>query len=413
MMIATEGQSQSKSGIERAQCRDSYICYAYQDSLTCRKASVGIQTKSNLDATDYLEVKRQLDRASRKGFGQKLAEWFSKPDSSDISKPTDKARLRLSLGVRYKVEMGVMPTAALNISHSKYFVSLAVIASFNGSYGLGIYSRMSFMADRMRLDCRVDTRRMTARFWGLGYKAAIENPRTTLDRLACNLKVAYRYRLMRDLWLGMQLSMRNREAQSMNDIGVNYLKKANESLRSLQCGSFSLIFEYDGRRSKNGAQSGLYIRAEQEVVPKFASSEKSTLWHTSFVSDFSQRLWSRALATLSMSGDFWSRQTPWLLWPSVGSSERVRGYREGRYLARNMMSIQAAVRQQLYGPIWLEAWGGAVQIFSEKEEFRWRHTLPLYGLGVRFEFPRQIAVSVGYGFGRRADGFMVNVSERF
>jgi hypothetical protein len=78
-----------------------------------------------------------------------------------------------------------------------------------------------------------------------------------------------------------------------------------------------------------------------------------------------------------------------------------------------MMSIQAAVRQQLYGPIWLEAWGGAVQIFSDIEEFRWRHTLPLYGLGVRFEFPRQIAVSVGYGFGRRADGFMVNVSERF
>ena len=115
MMIATEGQSQSKSGIERAELRNIYLCLAYQDSLTCRNASAGIQIKSNLDATDYLEVKRQLDRASRKSFGQKLAEWFSKPDSSDISKPTDKARLRLGLGVRYKVEMGVMPTAALNI----------------------------------------------------------------------------------------------------------------------------------------------------------------------------------------------------------------------------------------------------------------------------------------------------------
>lgn len=411
LIMATEGQYETKSGIQMTDQHSQSVRNANYYSLVGQKRQIVGNTNSFLDATDYLEVKRQLDRASRKSFGQRLAEWFRRGE--DTIPPTAKPRLNLKVGVRYRVEVGVMPTVTFNLNHKKYSAMMAIAASFNGSYGVSLYGRKSVSAERAIVDCRVDAGRLTVRFWGLGYNAAIDNQHTTYDRLACNLKVGYRYRLIDNLWLGLQLTFRNWEAQSMSQEGMLYIERANESFTSIQCGSVVLVAEYDSRRYECDILTGGYARVEQEIIPKIVSSGHNTLWHTSIIADYYQKAWSGAVIVFSMSGEFWSLSAPWLLWPSVGSSERMRGYRYGRYLARNMLSMQIVLRQRIYAPIWTEIWGGAAQMYSSGKSFCWRHTLPAYGVGLRLELPRRIAISVGYGFGHRADGLMVNISEKF
>lgn len=413
MTTATEGQYETKSVTDTAVCDDCGIRISHDHNPMLRWPQSQCREQSHLDATDYKEVIRQLDRASRKSFTQRLSEWFRSERDVDTLSGNDKPRFRINVGIRYRVEVGIMPTAVADLRVGKYTARLALAASFNGCYGVSVSGGRSLLKDRAAVECEADAGRLTVRFWGVGYDAAVKNPRTTYDRLACNFRLSYRHLITQHVRIGVQLKFRNREAQSMSDQARLYLKNADESLTSLQCCSAAVSVEYDGRHYDDREPAGQYIKVEQEVVPKSLSSDNATLWHTSFVADYHQKLWSGGLMVLSACGEFWSAASPWLLWPSVGSSERMRGYRYGRYLARNMISMQVVLRQKIYDPLWAELWGGAAQLFSSAKEFEWRHSLPAYGIGARLELPRGVAISIGYGFGRRADGFMVNVNERF
>ena len=58
-------------------------------------------------------------------------------------------------------------------------------------------------------------------------------------------------------------------------------------------------------------------------------------------------------------------------------------------------------------------WGGAGNVFSSFERFRWDQTLPNYWLGLRWEFKRRVNVRIDYGFGRKTSGLVFNINEAF
>ena len=48
------------------------------------------------------------------------------------------------------------------------------------------------------------------------------------------------------------------------------------------------------------------------------------------------------------------------------------------------------------------------------QQFNWKHTLPNYGLGYRWEFKKRVNVRLDYGFGRKGQsGFMFSINEAF
>jgi hypothetical protein len=96
----------------------------------------------------------------------------------------------------------------------------------------------------------------------------------------------------------------------------------------------------------------------------------------------------------------------------------MRGYYAGRFADLCSVSVQAELRQRIYKRLGGVVWGGAGNVFSYSN-FKWRHTLPNYGVGLRFEFKRRVNLRLDYGFGGRdgrgrlMHGAVFSVNEAF
>ena len=58
-------------------------------------------------------------------------------------------------------------------------------------------------------------------------------------------------------------------------------------------------------------------------------------------------------------------------------------------------------------------WGGAGNVFPKFKYFKWKETLPTYGIGYRWEFKKRVNVRLDYGFGKGQSAFYFNIDEAF
>lgn len=102
---------------------------------------------------------------------------------------------------------------------------------------------------------------------------------------------------------------------------------------------------------------------------------------------------------VDLYGNVSSVSAPWTVWPEAGGDVRLRGYYQGRYRDRNLLSAQVELRQRIYGSHGLALWGGAGNVFPSFSNLNVKNTLPTYGAGVpRFTF-LGIVLRLDAGFG--------------
>jgi outer membrane protein assembly factor BamA len=175
----------------------------------------------------------------------------------------------------------------------------------------------------------------------------------------------------------------------------------------------SLTARYDRRDNSYNPTRGIYLSLTGEVRPKALGSYNQTLWHVTAQANLYQSLWQGAVAALDLYGDAWSSATPWFYWPMMGGQSRMRGYYYGRYTNSKMATAQLELRQKVWGPIGVVAWGGAGTVFSSLKTFDWGEILPTYGVGLRLKAGDRTALRIDYGLGRRCSGIIINVNEAF
>ncbi|VTM60249.1 outer membrane protein/protective antigen OMA87 [Klebsiella pneumoniae] len=106
-------------------------------------------------------------------------------------------------------------------------------------------------------------------------------------------------------------------------------------------------------------------------------------------------------------GAFTQGEVPWSMMPLLGSDERMRGYYQGRYRDKNVVSGQLEYRRQLTWRHGIVAWAGAGTMgpsLSSLNNGRW---LPSAGIGYRFEFKPRVNVRLDYGIGNGSSGFLL------
>ena len=77
------------------------------------------------------------------------------------------------------------------------------------------------------------------------------------------------------------------------------------------------------------------------------------------------------------------------------------------------MEAQIEIRQHIYNRHGVVVWGGAGNVFPDFDHYHWKHTLPTYGLGYRWEFKNRVNVRLDYGFGKGQSAFYFNIEEAF
>ena len=114
-----------------------------------------------------------------------------------------------------------------------------------------------------------------------------------------------------------------------------------------------------------------------------------------------------------MDGAFTQGDVPWTMMPLLGSNQRMRGYYEGRYRDKNVVSGQLEYRRKLDWRHGVVGWLGAGTMgpsFHALDDGRW---LPSAGVGYRFEFKPRVNVRLDYGIGKGSSGFYFQVGEAF
>ena len=180
----------------------------------------------------------------------------------------------------------------------------------------------------------------------------------------------------------------------------------------------SLILEYDSRDFIHNSHKGVFASLQAMIRPNALGSIDNTLWRINLNAAYYQPLWSGAVLALDLYGEFNSKDTPWVFYSQMGDRNRMRGYYEGQFMDRNLITAQAELRQKVWRMLGVAVWGGAGNCFHSFDSFLWSHTMPNYGVGLRWEINDRINFRFDYGFGGKVkgkiiNGFVISLNEAF
>lgn len=307
--------------------------------------------------------------------------------------------------------LGVMAAGLYRIDRTDFqippsTVSLFVRATLKGVYTVGIEGINIFKDNRDRLTYRVAFVSQPTDFWGVGYDAAVNNTPINYTSNNQQVELSYYHRLCRNLYIGARVNF-----------DYIYAKKGDRELiapyinggksESLSTG-LSLLLEYDSRDFIPNPHSGVYVSLQAMSRPKALANGVDNSYKIAGTASYYQQLWKGGILALDLYVESNSDHTPWQLYARMGSKYRMRGYYEGRFTDRNMVTAQAELRQRVWRRIGVAVWGGAGNCFSSWSNYQWSHTLPNYGIGLRWEFKKRVNVRFDYGFGGKVNGKLIN-----
>ena len=300
--------------------------------------------------------------------------------------------------------------------------SIYATASLTGFYRVGVKGNNIFRDNRRRITYDTEFYSQPTKFWGLGYSEAMNNNYLRYNGSRCMADIRYFERLAKGLYIGVGADFDYLYTRKVRkDDGSEYaefLSRLNGERSSYYALGLSLLLEYDTRDFIPNPERGVYIALQGKIRPKGTSNIGQTTYSGRLVVDYYQRLWRGAVLALDLRGELNSKGTPWAYYASLGGSHSMRGYYAGRFADLCSVSVQAELRQRIYKRLGGVVWGGAGNVFSYSN-FKWRHTLPNYGVGLRFEFKRRVNLRLDYGFGGRdgrgrlMHGAVFSVNEAF
>ena len=328
---------------------------------------------------------------------------YKRFDVTFVGAPTYSSTTGLGLGV---MAAGLYRIDRTDFQIPPSTVSLFVRATLKGVYTVGIEGINIFKDNRDRLTYRVAFVSQPTDFWGVGYDAAVNNTPINYTSNNQQVELSYYHRLCRNLYIGARVNF-----------DYIYAKKGDRELikpyinggktESLSTG-LSLLLEYDSRDFIPNPYRGLYLSLQAMSRPKALANIDDNTWRFTATASYYQKLWRGAVLALDLYGESNSKHTPWQLYARMGSKYRMRGYYEGRFTDRNMVTAQAELRQRVWRRIGVAVWGGAGNCFSSWSNYQWSHTLPNYGIGLRWEFKKRVNVRFDYGFGGKVNGKLIN-----
>lgn len=326
-------------------------------------------------------------------------------DFSIIGGPHFASDTKMGLGL---VASGLYRVDREDMSISPSNISLYGDITTTGFYLLGIRGNTLFPHEKYRIDANIYFFSFPSKYWGIGYEnGADQDNYTTYKRKEAQIKFDFLRKIANNTFVGITTMYRHVNAKEVKDI--RFLEK-----ESLNISTFGLGFvvSYDSRDFIPNPSKGTFAQVEQVFFPDFLGN-KYAFRRTILEARHYSRLWKGAILASDIQGIFNYGDTPWSMVALLGGSYRMRGYYEGQYRDNNLLETQVELRQKIYNRHGVALWGGAGNIFSEKNKFSWRETLPTYGVGYRWEFKNKINVRLDYGFGKGQSAFYFNINEAF
>lgn len=327
----------------------------------------------------------------------------SKFDFSIIGGPHFSSDTKLGLGL---VASGLYRVDRHNLTLPPSNISFYGDVTTTGFYLLGIRGTTIFPDNKYRLGINFYFFSFPSKYWGIGYENGNrEKDYTTYKRLEKQIRIDFSRRIFSSTYLGVTGLFRHVNGKDFKDISFLNGEKSNIATQG-----FGFFMTYDSRDFLPNPYHGIYAKIEQIFFPDFWGNKFK---RTEILYRHYNKLWKGAILASDLQGTFNYGNTPWSMVALLGGSYQMRGYYEGQYRDNNLIQTQIELRQHIYNRHGVVVWVGAGNVFPKFDKFKWKETLPTYGLGYRWEFKKRVNVRLDYGFGKGQSAFYFNIDEAF
>lgn len=287
-------------------------------------------------------------------------------------------------------------------------ISVTGQVSIKGMVSANVVGTNFMKHDRFRWNYHLKWQLMPIHYWGIGYGAGRVDDYEKISRNRIVFNPEAYVRVAGPLFLGASMNLNLTNVSDLHDVSrIQY-----QSKRVFAVG-IGPSLQVDTRDYAANASKGVFLRVNTQFYPKFANKMPFNSYDIT-LSGY-QKLWKGSV----LCGEFhgWFNQgdvVPWSMMAQVADNgDRMRGYYEGRYRDRNLMEVQLELRQHIWWRLGIAVFGGAANVFDYFDDINWRHTLPNYGLGIRYEFKRKTNVRLDLGFTKNKPGVVFSINEAF
>ena len=392
---------------------------------------IGTKMLTPLDSVSETQFEVEAEKIRSKNFFSKIYQYFQqanedktyrkKIDFSIIGGPHYSDATGFSIGL---MSAGVYKTDPTDPLLQPSVVSIYGDISTTGFYLLGVRGFHLFPKRKHRLDYSTYLFSFPSGFWGAGYENGMGmDPNLqagSYKRKNYAARVDYSYNLIKGLNIGANYSLEYIEGVDWDknaEILLNTFDNPQKAFFSSGVGAFLM---YDTRDFITSPSKGIYTRFNYSIFPQFLGNQASATFNMiEFEFRAYHKLWEGAMMAYDFHAVLTNGNTPWTNYFNMGGTTRMRGYYEGQFRDRNGIETQIEYRQKVWSRIGVVGWVGAGNVFSSFDKYKWSETLPNYGVGLRWEFKKNINLRLDYGWGvveasgKRVSSIIFNINEAF
>ncbi|QYJ67893.1 BamA/TamA family outer membrane protein [Flavobacterium litorale] len=174
---------------------------------------------------------------------------------------------------------------------------------------------------------------------------------------------------------------------------------------------------YDSRNNVLNAQKGWYLEfTHGEYGEAIGSTHNFNLTKFDLRHYFSPIPNSKDVLAIQTLGHFSRGDVPFNELALFGSNQILRGYREGRFVDRDLLAAQAEYRKRFgesrFGAV---AFVGAGDVYNSVDDFQFKNLRYNFGAGLRFMVDRleKLNIRLDWGFGQSSNYIYLGIAEAF
>ena len=354
---------------------------------------------------------------AKHGLVARLLQYFAE---SDKPKPDKKIDFGIIGGPHYASDtglgLGLVASALYSTDRSdstleKSNASLySDMTTTKGFLMIGIRGNNIFPKKRYRLDYRIYVYTFPSYLWGFSYpQSDNDDNKSKYSRTKFEVMARFLIPINRYSYLGPIARYQYVHAYKLKDQAPQLLEGLPKTVSDFGVG---VSYTFDSRDFMLNASRGWFMQLDLTTNPTFLGNN-NTYWSAELQLATYRKAWRGAI----IAGELHTRQStgqvPWPMLADVGSSNRMRGYYEGRYRDKNVIDAQVELRQHIWHRNGIVLWLGAAEVFPRYSDMRFSRILPNAGVGYRWQFKKGVNVRLDYGFSRNGTGFIFNINEAF
>ena len=353
---------------------------------------------------------------AKHGLVARLLQYFAE---SDKPKPDKKIDFGIIGGPHYASDtglgLGLVASALYSTDRSdstleKSNASLYSDMTTKGFLMIGIRGNNIFPKKRYRLDYRLYVYTFPSYLWGFSYpQSDNDDNKSKYSRTKFEVMARFLIPINRYSYLGPIARYQYVHAYKLKDKAQQLLEGLPKTVSDFGVG---VSYTFDSRDFMLNASRGWFMQLDLTTNPTFLGNN-NTYWSAELQLATYRKAWRGAI----IAGELHTRQStgqvPWPMLADVGSSNRMRGYYEGRYRDKNVIDAQVELRQHIWHRNSIVLWLGAAEVFPRYSDMRFSRILPNAGVGYRWQFMKGVNVRLDYGFSRNGTGFIFNINEAF